>query len=388
MYESYTDKSGKKLWRVRVCTKDENRKQHSRYKAGITSERKAKDLEYQFKKELEEKLSNGSIWNWKSWHEECLRRMRYTHKNGTIESYDGGLKKWLPKSWSDKSLTDFSTEDVYDWLFDHCSTVTPVLRRNIHRLVRRIFQMAVEEGIISRNPSIGIQVKVPRPRQRVLNSKEAERFLDYAMDAQHRFYPIWLFALKTGMRSGEMFALRWQDIDFELNLISVNKQYNRKDGLGPPKNRETRVVPIADDLRLILEKWKMEAKKTDLGLWEWADSAKTQKRRVVFDDPVLPHPRRWWSGEQAKVTREFCEVAGVSTVGFHDLRATFITNMLAQGVSLPKVMGIVGHRKTATTDEYLRLAGVDIAGSTNELGYKAPQEKEGALVLKFVPKGG
>ena len=73
---------------------------------------------------------------------------------------------------------------------------------------------------------------------------------------------------------------------------------------------------------------------------------------VHIDNPVLPHPREWKNGEQAKVTREFCQVIGVTPIDFHDLRATFITNMLAQGVSLAKVMAIVGHRKTATTDRY------------------------------------
>jgi len=53
-----------------------------------------------------------------------------------------------------------------------------------------------------------------------------------------------------------------------------------------------------------------------------------------------------------------------------------ITNMLAQGVPLVKVMAIVGHKKMETTDVYLRLAGVDIKGATEALGYSTPKEAE------------
>ena len=56
-------------------------------------------------------------------------------------------------------------------------------------------------------------------------------------------------------------------------------------------------------------------------------------------------------------------------IKFHDLRATFITNMLAKGVALNVVMSIVGHRRIATTDIYNRLAGVGVKGSTNKLSY-------------------
>ena len=54
---------------------------------------------------------------------------------------------------------------------------------------------------------------------------------------------------------------------------------------------------------------------------------------------------------------------------FHDLRATFITNMLSKGAALNVVMSIVGHRRIATADIYNRLAGVGVKGSTNKIGY-------------------
>lgn len=97
---------------------------------------------------------------------------------------------------------------------------------------------------------------------------------------------------------------------------------------------------------------------------------------------VLPRISEWTNAEQAKVLREFCSGIGITEVKFHDLRATFITNMLSQGVALVKVMSIVGHKKMETTDIYLRLSGVDLKNTTEVLSYKLPNEIEADNVIK------
>lgn len=95
------------------------------------------------------------------------------------------------------------------------------------------------------------------------------------------FFPILCLAAKTGMRSDELYALTWGDVDFERNLMTVSKQWKKKDGLV-----------------------------------------------------------EWTQGEQSKVLREFCKTTNIKEVKFHDLRATFITNMLSQGIPLVKVMSV------------------------------------------------
>lgn len=186
-------------------------------------------------------------------------------------------------------------------------------------MVRRIFERAVEKGIITINPAKGMVMKVPRVNQLVLNVEKADLLLTNAKITGHRFHPVWAFALMTGMRSGEMYALKWSDIDFVTGNISITRQWTSKDG-----------------------------------------------------GHVLTRLGEWERGEQAKVLKAFCKVMGITEIKFHDLRATFITNMLSQGVPLAQVMSIVGHRHTDTTDIYLRLAGVNVRVATEALGYKLP----------------
>ena len=95
---------------------------------------------------------------------------------------------------------------------------------------------------------------------------------------------------------------------------------------------------------------------------------------------VLPHPTEWSHGDQARITKDFCNAIGITPIKFHDLRATFITNLLARGESLARVMSIVGHSELKTTNGYLRKAGVDVKGGTDKLGYKLPQDAIGKVL--------
>ena len=373
MIKSYSN-NGQKLYEVEVRLRDSRRKQHCRRQKGITTERKAKEIEFQLKCELHKLIKGQHLkWTWKDWHQECLKRMKLSLKNATIKEYGSRLKKWLPKEFVEKYLEDIKIHDVHELIFETIGErMSPRSQKNILKMIKRIFEMAVQEGILSRNPSLSIQLKVPRPQQEVLNSKEVNTLLEEAFKTNHRFYKVWVFALMTGMRSGEMFAIRWKDIDLQTGFISVNKQWTSKDGVAPPKNREIRVIPINDDLKVFLDELKEEKKGYSQDFWD-----SRSKTRVTFNDLVLPRLKEWEHGEQAQVLREFCETIGITPIRFHDLRATFITNMLTQGVPLVQVMSIVGHRKMSTTDEYLRLAGVNISGATKKIGYRLPKKKTG-----------
>ena len=111
---------------------------------------------------------------------------------------------------------------------------------------------------------------------------------------------------------------------------------------------------------------------TILGKWIPEDWSKRELQTITKSEVhnlLLPRVREWRQGDQSRLLRDFCKGISIPEVKFHDLRATFITNMLSKGVALNVVMSIVGHRRIATTDIYNRLAGVGVKGSTNKLSY-------------------
>jgi site-specific recombinase XerD len=95
---------------------------------------------------------------------------------------------------------------------------------------------------------------------------------------------------------------------------------------------------------------------------------------------VLRHVREWTMGDQAEVLREFCSILGITPVKFHDLRATFITQLLLKGVPLVQVMSIVGHSQIKTTNVYLRMAGTDLSGATDSLGFTLPSGQPAEVI--------
>jgi len=211
----------------------------------ISSERVADRIEYELKREVERLISGVCLWTWKLWHNECLRRMSMTHKKSTLMGYDGDIKKWLSKEWNEREMTSFEKLHVNELIFeDMPGELSAHRKQTMLKRVRRIFELAVEEGIIARNPAAGIKVKIPQKAQKVLSASEVEKLLTEAKLFDHRYYLVWAFALFTGMRNGEIYAIRHSDINLEAGLIHVTKQFTSKDGIHETKGNKNRVVPI------------------------------------------------------------------------------------------------------------------------------------------------
>jgi integrase len=348
--QSYT-KDGKRYFEVYVNGSDLAGHRMQWRKRGIESRRQAEELEFSFHRKLAELREEGIPYTWSEWLGTALSRMKLTLKRSTLHGYEKVLSTWVTPHWKERPLRSITREDVFSLVHEKPEgRLTPHSKRTLLKYIKRVLQMAMEEGLIDRNPAIGVKVQVPEVEQKVLGAEEVRVFLKEAKATNHRFYPMWAMALFTGMRSGELFALLWSDVDFESRMISVNKQWTNKDGITATKTRRSRRVPISDELLIFLKERKLKAE----------------------DEHVLPRSREWENGEQALVTRGFCQAIGVTPVKFHDLRATFITSLLSRGETLARVMAIVGHTQIKTTNAYLRLAGVEIRGATDRLGYEIP----------------
>ena len=354
------EKNGKKVYEVYINGFDSSGKRIQMKRRGIETLRKAELAEFELKRELAQIKEQPVVVRWGEWVTKCLNRMRLDSQPSTVRGYELTLGKRVNRHWNDTEINKITKSDIHDMIFaKQDGKISLGRRRGLLDMIRRLFQMAVDDGLLNHNPASGLKVKVPEVEQKVLTNTEVEILLREAKITNHRFYPVWVMALTTGMRSGELMALRWPDIDLDGRTIAVNKQWTNKAGFIPTKTRRHRIVAVSDDLLTYLREYKLQRGKS-----EW----------------VLPRLVEWNNGDQAEVLREFCEAIGITSVKFHDLRATFITNLLARGESLARVMAIVGHTQLKTTNVYLRKAGVDIQGGTDKLGYSLPSETMGELL--------
>ena len=353
---------GKKTYEVYINGFDKSGKRVQMRRRSLESLRKAEDAEFELKRELAKLKESEVSPRWQEWVDQCLGIMKVQYQPSTLYTYEKTLKKWVPNDWKEKDLKSFSNANVHEFIYERLpKETTRHTRKFVLKIVKRIFQLAVDHGKLDRSPCHGLMVKVPEPDMKVLSNAEVETFLAAAKETNHRFYPIWVAALFTGMRSGELFALKWSAVDLEARNISVTRSWNSKNGFKETKSQRNRVVPISDEFLQFLKELKLKR-----GNFEF----------------VLPHLEDWMRGSAARITKTFCRSIGITEIRFHDLRATFITNLLARGVPLAQVMAVVGHSDIETTNEYLRKAGIELRGSTDNLGYRVPVAAE-AQVLSF-----
>ncbi|HEY8639275.1 MAG TPA: site-specific integrase [Solirubrobacterales bacterium] len=206
-----------------------------------------------------------------------------------------------------------------------------------------MFAFGVKRGWASSNPVA--QVDRPRserrPQRRIqfLTAIELDELIravpDDELGAVER--PLYLTAAMSGLRQGELLALRWSDIDWVAARIRVADSVTRG-LLGSPKSRRSvRSVPMADRLARELERY-------------FQRSAFQGDDDLVFGDPQLGSVL-----DPSTVRKRFTrglKRAGVRRIRFHDLRHTFGTQMAAAGAPLRAIQEWMGHANYSTTSVY------------------------------------
>ncbi len=119
---------------------------------------------------------------------------------------------------------------------------------------------------------------------------------------------------------------------------------------------------------------------------ELAELFKELKAKSNGSEYVLPRIREWGMGLQAASLRFFCKSVGITSIRFHTLRACFATQLLRQGIAAPTIQKICGWKDLATMQRYIRLAGIEVAGATNELKLLPEKEVMAEVVDLFLKK--
>jgi site-specific recombinase XerD len=244
-------------------------------------------------------------------------------------------KDWLEyKQWTLKKFVNYMSSQNVQYLNDisvpHLEhykaflfeSLKPHTVKNILTMIGTLFNFAINLGYTHNNPVKKLTPirGIQKNKQRFLSKEEIEKVIKATKNTY--FEKLVLTALYTGMRRRELINLEYHDIDHDKKLIHVRNKENFK-----TKSRKERIIPLHQNLFSIFEKDK-------------TGYCFLYKNKIIHED---------------RVSRDFQDSVnkvGLTDVGLHILRHTFVSQCLMVGISIWEVAKWVGHSTTHVTELY------------------------------------
>ena len=323
-----------------------------------------------------------TVWEWlEHWLQECIKP---NVRIKTFEKYESCLESYIKPVLGNKLISKLTPQDLRK-VFNEMLTnggkkktgVSTSTVRATRRYLSMSFNQAIEDGIITRNI-----VKATKPPQlvkkeiRPLTEQQANQLLRVAKEGEYFYlgakqrrkpspgseyhkamaYAAVMVALNTGMRLGEIFGLKWEDIDLSNKTINVKRSLVSSTTKGmifeePKTKGSKRRVAITDNVKKALERYQKEQQWFVNIMGDTYDSKGNLVFASLYGKPVdtSNFTSRYFKKMlvQADLDREFC---------FHDLRHTHATLLLKQGVNIKVISERLGHSKIQMTlDTYSHL---------------------------------
>ncbi len=228
-------------------------------------------------------------------------------------------------------LCDISPIDIERFKMERRKSITrtgkPRSQSSVNRelqLLRHVFSLALRDGVIRTHPFKG-KVKLLREDNKVerfLSEDEERRLLAACTGRYEHLRPIIVTALYSDMRRGELFNLKWPDINFQTSKIHVRESKSGKPRFVHMPAR------VSDELRRLLPS--------------------AANSEFVFGNPLTGERRTDLKHGFASL----CKTARIENLRFHDLRHTFATRLAAESGNLAEVANVLGHSQIKTTMRY------------------------------------
>ncbi len=283
------------------------------------------------------------------------------HKEGSSVARDKQiLKNQVLPFFGTKALSDLTPRVTELWLetLKQDRRLAPKTCNNCLTLIRKMLNDAVRWQFIRFNPISAVRpFKVEQQDFDFWSRDECERFLYHAATMLPNAMPVFVAALTTGMRRGELEALKWDAIDLDRRQLTVKRTFcdRTKVVKETTKSKMIRRIPINPTLFSILAEMKLR-KTSDF----------------VF--------RGFGFHNAGNVIKKIATVADVRTIRFHDLRHTFASQFMMAGGKIYDLQKILGHSTVQMTEKYSHLSPEHLAGKTDIINFVSIRDNQRKVV--------
>ena len=272
-------------------------------------------------------------------HEDNVGRMKHLREAfgklqvsditpGRIDLFKSRMAAEPKRDEKGEPITDADTgEEVRRW--------APATVNRTLALLRKVLNDAVRWGHLQHAPKVRL-LKVPEQPFLFLRQEQASEFLALAAEKTPNDAPMYQAAIYTGARMGELYGLRWSDVDLDRQQITIARSYAQP----YPKSKKPRHVPIGPELATALRAWRRDCPLAADLVFPGADGKMRPRERA---------PRGF--ADLAEAVR----VPGKDAITFHDLRHTAASLMVMAGLNLRTVQKMLGHSVITVTERYAHL---------------------------------
>lgn len=325
------------------------------------------------------KTRPGSCLLLKEWYEEWYEKYKVPMlKHGR----DGDNKRIFERMFGDtlgeRYLFDIKQMDIQEVIIDlvkNRGKTHDYVRKGVS-VLRQCLQAAYANGMIPLDPTIGVKIpKTELAQRRILTVEEQHIFLEQLSKSKDWYEEMFQFMLLTGLRIGEIGALRWTDIDFERKLIYVRRNLvyiklfeTGKVGykvMSLKTAKSCRTIPFFIETEAVLQRqWeRIRSRKEDIGdLWRLDEE---KYGDLVFTTSLgSPVGRRPAEGALKRISKDIRLLYQKDETEFEDiyphaLRHTFATRCLEAGMQPEILQDIMGHVKYEVTLSYVHILDDD-----------------------------
>ena len=308
---------------------------------------------------------------------ECIRGI----KDNTRGNYEYIYEHYVMEELGKRKIREIRYSDLrlfYNGLMDRGLGLRTL--QKLQSILHPVFELAVRDGLIRKNPSDGLGAELrksydePPDKPAALTEGEENRLLDFLRNSEifKWWYVLISVLLKTGIRIGELIALRWQDLDFKKQMIRIRLtcvcQSHGKGKKGPyissPKTRAgRREIPMSSELRsLLLKEWERQAAENSFNRTVLYDQEGKAYSGFIFsnkDGGILSAAgvNRALRRITAALRKEEAKEAGkrgslsalMPSFSAHQLRHTFCTRLCERETNLKVIQEIMGHSDIRVT---------------------------------------